>query len=187
MALAGNGFCPIWHRNKNKHTPVTCPLLAELNLKLIRVCPPAASPAMAPPPAASPTPGGRSAVAHEALALGLVGLATAPSGLVVTVAEEFDSNDNFCWDGDEGGLEFGDSSIAHKSNNNVAFYPSCNHVVVEAISPISVCPVPTVKFDQDVLTIFPLVSSSHCIKLSKKLMSLIASMSTSSILPGSYR
>jgi hypothetical protein len=152
----------------------------------MRVYPPAGSPATAPAPAASPTPGGRSAVANEASALGLVGSATAPSGLVATIAEEFDSDDDFHWDGGESGLEFGDSSIARKSSNDDAFYPSCNHVVSEAILPISVCPVPTVKFNHDVSTILPLVLSSCCIKLSKKLMSLIASMSTSSILPGPY-
>ena len=134
-------------------------MLAELNLKLIRVSPPAGSPAAAPAPAASPTPGGHSAVANEALALGLVGSATAPSGLVATVAEDFDSDDNFCWDGDESGVAFGDSSIAGKSNNDVAFYPSCNHVVVEAFLPVSDCPVPTIKLDQDVLTILSLVLS----------------------------
>jgi hypothetical protein len=165
--------------------PATSPLLAELNLKLIRVSPLAGSLAIAPATAASPTPGGHSAVAHEALALGLSGLATAPFGLVATVAEEFDSDDDFLWDGGESGVEFGNSSIAHKSNNDAAFYPSCNHVLVEAISPVSVCPVPTVKFDHDKSTILPLVLSSHCIVLSKKPMSLIHGMSASLILPGS--
>ncbi len=75
----------------------------------------------------------------------------------------FDSDDNFRWDGDENGVAFGDSSIARKSNNNVAFYPSCNHVVVEAILPVSVCLVPTIKLDQDVLTILPLRRS--CLSL----------------------
>ncbi len=75
-------------------------MLAELNLKLIQVSPPAGSPAATPTPAASPTPVGHSAVTNEASALGLVGLATAPSGLVATVAEDFDSDDNFRWDGD---------------------------------------------------------------------------------------
>jgi hypothetical protein len=187
QSLAGNGFCLIYHRDNNKHASATCPLLAKLNLKLIQVSPCAGSLAMAPAPAASPTPGERSVVANEASVLGLVGSATAPSGLIATIAKEFDSDDNFCWDGDENGLEFGDSSIASKSNNDVAFYPSCNHVIVEAVLPISICLVPTVKFYHDVLTILPLVLSSRCIKLSKKLMSLIASMSTSSILPGSYR
>ncbi len=184
-SCAGNGFCPICHRDKDKHAPATRPLLAELNLKPIRISPPSGSPAAAPTLAASPTPGGRTAVADEASALGLAGSAAAPSGLVATVAEEFDSDDDLCWDGDKSGVEFGNSSISCKSNNNVAFHPFCNHAVVEAILLISVCPVPTIKFDHDVLTIVPLVLSSRCIVLSKKLMSLIYSMFASSFLPGS--
>ncbi len=106
-SLAGNDFCPICHRNTDKHAPASCPLLAELNLKLIRVSPPAAGPpAAAPAPAASPSPGGRSAVAYEAPASGLTGSANAPSGIVATVVEEYDSDNNFCWDGDEFGVEF---------------------------------------------------------------------------------
>jgi hypothetical protein len=129
--LAGNGFCPICHSDKDKHAPPACPLLAELNLKLIRVSSPAGPPAVAPAPAASPLPGGHSTIADETSTLSLKGLATAPSGLVATVAEEYDSNDNFCWDGDESGVDSGVSSALTKSNNNVAFYyPSCKHVVI---------------------------------------------------------
>ncbi len=186
QSLAGYGFCLICHWDKDRHAPATFPLLVELNLKLIRVSLPAGSPTAAPAPVASPTPGGCSAVAYEALALGLAGSATAPSGLVATVAEEYYSDDDFRWEGNESGVEFGDSSFARKSNNNVAFYPSCNHVVVEAISPVSVCPVPTLKVDHDVSTILPSVFSSCCINLSKKLMSLIANMSASSILLDSH-
>ncbi len=75
-------------------------MLAELNLKLIRVFPHAAgSPAVASAPAVSPSPGGHSVVADEASALGLMGSANASSGLVVTVAEEYDLEDNFHQDG----------------------------------------------------------------------------------------
>jgi hypothetical protein len=103
----GKWFCPICHRNTDKHAPASCPLLAELNLKLIWVSPPAAGPpAAAPAPAASPSPGGRSAMTDEAPALGLTGSANAPSGLVATVAKEYDLDDNFRWDGDEIGVEF---------------------------------------------------------------------------------
>jgi hypothetical protein len=93
--LAGNGCCPICHCDKDKHALAACPLLAELNLKLIRVSPPAVPPAVVPAPAASSSPGGCSAVADEASTLGLTGSATAPSGLVATVAEEYDSDHNF--------------------------------------------------------------------------------------------
>jgi hypothetical protein len=63
--LAGNGFGPICHYDKDKHAPITYLLLAELNLKLIGVSPPAGPPATAPAPAASPSPGGISAMAES--------------------------------------------------------------------------------------------------------------------------
>jgi hypothetical protein len=110
-SLAGNGFCPICHRDKDKHALTTCPLLAELNLKLIRVSPPAGPPAAAPAHAASPSPGGHYAIADEASTSGSTGLATAPSCLVAEVAEEYDSDNNFRWDGDECGVEFSVSSV----------------------------------------------------------------------------
>jgi hypothetical protein len=91
--LAGNGFCPICHCDKDKHAPAACPLLAELNLKLILVSPPAGPPAAAPAPAASPSPGGYSAVADEASTS--TGSATAPSGLVATVKGEYNFDNNF--------------------------------------------------------------------------------------------
>jgi hypothetical protein len=103
---------------------------------------PAGAPAAAPAPAASPSQGGRSAVADEASTLGSTSLATAPSGLVARVTEEFDSDDGFCWDGDESVVEFGHSAGARKSNNNVAFHASCNHVIVEAVLPVFACPAP---------------------------------------------
>jgi hypothetical protein len=137
QSLAGNGFCPICHRNTDKHAMASCPLLAEVNLKLIWVSPPAAGPpAAAPAPAASPSPGGRSAVADEAPASVLMGSANAPSGLVVTVVEEYDLDDNFCWDGDEIGVEFSRPFALPKSNNDSAiYYLSCNHTVVKALPP----------------------------------------------------
>jgi hypothetical protein len=174
-SLAGNGFCPICHRTKDKHTLASCPLLAELNLKLIRVTPPIAGPPVAvPAPAASPSPGGCSAAADEASALGSVGSANAPSGLVATVAEEYDSDDTFCWDCDESGVEFSVSSVLPKSNNDVAFYyPSCNHVVVEALPP----PLAHLPFPSTL----PVASSSTLINLSKHLSSIIEQMAAASL------
>jgi hypothetical protein len=142
-------------------------LLAELNLKLIRATPPAAGPpAAAPALAASPSPGGRSAVADEASESGSTGSAHAPSGLVATVAEEYDSDNTFCWDGDESGVEFGVSSALPMSNNNVAlYYPSCNHVVVVALPPpLAKLPLPST---------LPVASSSTLIVLSKYISSII--------------
>jgi hypothetical protein len=63
--IGGYDFCPICHCDKDKHAPTACLLLAELNLKLIRVSPPAGPPAAAPALAASPSPGGHSAMANS--------------------------------------------------------------------------------------------------------------------------
>jgi len=98
-SLASTGFCPICHCNWDKHLPVKCPLLEGLNLKLVKGPPPAAAPALAPPghvPAASPSPGGPSAVADNASASGSSGSVDVPLGLVGTVADkEYDLGDDF--------------------------------------------------------------------------------------------
>jgi hypothetical protein len=181
----GNSFCPICHHYKDKHALVACPLLAELNLKLIWVSPPAGPPAAVPTPAASPSPGGHSAVADEAYTLGSMGPATAPSGLVATVAEEYDSGDNFCWDGDKDGVEFSVSSALTKSNNDVAFYyPSCKHAVVKAAPP-HLAPPPLCCANRPL--ILPAASSSKCIVLSKHLTSIIEHMLAALIFPTSGR
>ena len=63
-ALAGTGICPICHRaEKPWHVPTNCPLLKDLNLKLVAGPPPhpAPAPANSPTPASVPTsasPGG---------------------------------------------------------------------------------------------------------------------------------
>jgi hypothetical protein len=136
-SLAGMGFCPICHHNGDNHLPVNCPLLAELNLELVKGSPPAAAPAPAPPgqiTMASPFPGGHSAVADRALASGSSGSGDVPLGLVATVTDkEYDLGDDFCWEGNIYGVGFiGPSAIGCNSNNIVAFYPSCFHAVVKA-------------------------------------------------------
>ena len=104
-SLASTGFCLICHCNGDKHSPVNCPLLAVLNLKLVKGPPPAAAPTLVPPghvTAASPSPGGHSAVADRASASGMSGSVDVPLGLVATVADkEYDLGDDFCWEGDE--------------------------------------------------------------------------------------
>jgi hypothetical protein len=173
-SLAGNGFCPICHSDVDRHAPVSCPLLVKLNLKLIQVNLPASGPpAAAPALAASPSPWGGSAVANDASAFSFMGLANAPSGLVDLVAEEYDSDDHYRWDGDECGVEFSVSSMFPKTNNNVALYhPSCNHAVVKALppplAPLPLCPL-------------PVTSSAMHIVLSKHLTSIIKQMLAASI------
>ena len=71
-AVAGTGICPICHRaEKPWHVPANCPLLKELNLKLVSGPPslssapapggppaPALAPAASAAPSPSPSPGG---------------------------------------------------------------------------------------------------------------------------------
>ena len=108
-AIAGTGICPIYHRaEKPWQVPANCPLLKDLNLKLVNGPPasPAPKPAGTPTPApaaASPTPGGRVAFTDESAPVG-----GAPSGLTAAVEEEDYSSDEdlFRWTGDDDGLDF---------------------------------------------------------------------------------
>jgi hypothetical protein len=100
-ALAGSGICPICNRegDEHKHVPANCPLLKELNLKLIRGPPTTPTlPANAPAPVtAVANPGGRSAVMDDTSATGSSGLGNVPSGLMAVLAEEdFPSDDEWC-------------------------------------------------------------------------------------------
>jgi hypothetical protein len=65
---------------------------------------------------------------------GLTGSATTPSGLAahaLDVSEDFDSDDNFRWDGDESGVDYVDHS--RKSNKSTALYISCCSVTVSPL------------------------------------------------------
>ncbi len=74
-------------------------------------------------------------------------------------------NSNYRWDGDECGVEFSVSSMLPKTNNDVAlYYPSCNHVIVEALSS-TLAPLPVHPL--------PVASSTMRIVLSKHLTSII--------------
>ena len=63
------------------------------------------------------------------------GSATAPSGLIAALAVahisdgDYDSGDDFHWDGDEFGVEY-----TPKLNNVAHYYPSCSHVSVAVSS-----------------------------------------------------
>jgi hypothetical protein len=50
---------------------------------------------------------------------------------VLDVLEDFDSDDNFRWDGVESGADYVDHS--HKSNNSTALYPLCCSVPVSPL------------------------------------------------------
>jgi hypothetical protein len=103
--IAGTGTCPICHRaEKPWHIPANCPILKDLNLKLVNGPPsstlgPAPSPAPPPAPSTltpSPSPGGRVASADDRSVSGSVGSPSAPLGLMASVAEDdFDSDQEF--------------------------------------------------------------------------------------------
>jgi hypothetical protein len=143
-AIAGTGICPICHRaEKPWHVPANCPLLKELNLTLVKgppSFPPAPAPPAAPAPAPAapfPSPGGRVASTDNRSIAGSVGSPSAPSGLMALAAEDdFDSDEDVCWAGDESGLDYSPSvgSASRKSNGRVAPYPSCHHVSVISTS-----------------------------------------------------
>jgi hypothetical protein len=53
------------------------------------------------------------------------GLTASASRTLPGVPEEYESDDNYCWAGDEGGLDYSDVT---KSNSPFTGYmPSCNH------------------------------------------------------------
>jgi hypothetical protein len=144
-AMAGTGICPICHRDEQLyHVPTKCPLLTELNLKLI-VCQPARpSPAAAAPVGAkadpagtlspAPNPSGHAASANTGSGSGSAGLVAAPSGLMAAVApvsdkkEEYDTGEEFTWDGNETAFRDLDCNLT----KSVGLYPlpSCCHAWV---------------------------------------------------------
>ncbi len=140
------GICPICHHDEKPwHVPAHCPLLKELNLKLIHG-PPSLSalvPAQAPAPAAptpAPSPGGGAAATDGSTSTGSSGSGIAPSGMTAALdtVVEYDSDEGFCWAGDEEGFGYGGVCPSAKSNASVAPYsgfPSSNHVQVEMILP----------------------------------------------------
>ena len=149
-AIAGTGICPICHRaEKPWHVPAKCPLLKELNLKLVTGPPSLApGPAPTPPPAPAPvaptpfpSPGGRVASTDDQSISKSVGSPSAPSGLMALVAEDdFDSDQEFHWTEDDDGFKYSPSisSSSRKSNTQVAPYPSCFQVSLMSSSPSSV-------------------------------------------------
>ncbi len=189
--LVGSGICLICNRegDEHKHVPAICPLLKELNLKLIQGPPTTpTSPANAPAPGpAVANPGGRSAMTDDTSAMGSSGSGNVLSGLMATLAEEdFPLDDEWRWDGDESGLDFQGAS-AGKSNDNAALYPSCLHVSLERSPNTTTSICLTTKLPAAAPSQLPLGLSPHCIVLSSNIQAIIARMLKASILPGSSR
>ena len=127
------------------HPPTHCPLLPELGLKII-MCPPVkpspASTSPVPTPrVASTAPTVNVATTDTAFLSG--GTDAVPSGLVALVTPLvdmlpvfYDTDDDFCWDGDESGLAVG---VSAKINKTIDAYlhPSCSHAQVLSTYPIA--------------------------------------------------
>jgi hypothetical protein len=184
-AIAGTGICPICHcTEKPCHVPAKCPLLKDLNFKIVHGPPssaptpaPSASPAPAPAvPSPSPSPGGHVASTDDRSVAGSVGSPSAPSGLTASVAEDdFDSDPEFRWDGNDDGTDFDPPSC--KSNNSVALYPSCSRVAMAFLPPSP----------SNTMTSSPVAGTSRYFVLPKNLHAIIDRMSRVSISPGPGR
>jgi hypothetical protein len=190
--MEGNGICPVCHREEPKHVPKDCRLLKALYLKLVNVAPAAHSPAQPPQSLilapASPSPGGRVASSATPTASGSTGSAMAPSGLTAALAvtleaaDNFDSDNDFRWAGDESCMNYADYL---KSNNSFAPYtPSFSSVADSSTSSSPPMALPMVSTSLAVEhstspTSIPL--SFHVINLSRNLHCLILCVSQSSI------
>ncbi len=135
---------------------------------------PASAASPAPAPAASPpvaSPGGRVASADTPVP---GGSGATPSGLTAAVEEDEYSldTDMFCWMGDDDGLDFGVFlGSSTKSNPFVSLYLLSCHVSI----------VPTASH----LPSIPLPSSSSCLVLPDRLLSILLQLAASSISPDS--
>jgi hypothetical protein len=117
-------------------------LLKKLNLKLVHGPPSlftSTAPACPPMPASStltpdPSPVGCVTLADDVTATGSLNSSSAPSGIMTTIAEDFDSDEKFFWTGNEGGWDFDvPSPVACKSNASISLYPSLFYIAIEVI------------------------------------------------------
>ena len=173
-ALAGTGICPICHcPDKPWHVPSLCPMLKELHLTIDVLPGPPPAPSAAPAP---PTPSGRVATADDSAVGGssASGSASAPSGLVASVLpslhvpDEYESDEDFRWVGDESGLDYGDVPSSKYKSSFAGYLPSCNHTQLVSTSCLA-------------------SSSVSCISLPQNLMTAITSLCKSSIRSPSVR
>jgi hypothetical protein len=184
------GICLICHcTEKPWYAPTNFPILKELNLKLVKGPPSQPAPVpVSPASAPHPSPGGSAALANNP-PVGSTGSGSAPSGLMA-LAEEYKLDNNFYWDGDKDGVVYdAPPASSYKSNNSVAFYPSCNRVATVHIGSSAssiTLPVLVASFLASSIGIpVPLASFRAHINLSCQLQAIIAQMSRNSISPGS--
>jgi hypothetical protein len=97
------------------------------------------------------------------------------AGKYDTLTEEYESDEDFCWAGDDEGLAYNSPpASSRKSNNLVAFYPSSNHT---AAMPLFL----SASFNG--LSV-PATLALCSITFSKRLQAIIAWMTKDSISPG---
>jgi hypothetical protein len=176
-AHAGNSICPICHKSATPHLLPTCPLLKDLNLKLARgpAPSPGACPAPAPAggaPAASPTPGGNPAAAQSTSSSASSGRTPAPSGLMASVAVDYNLDDSFRWVADKDGADY---VVSKPKPSPSSYFPSCNHARLHLSSPSS--PV-NASLPSAIL---PGALSTHTIDLPTKVPALINRLPSSTI------
>ncbi len=136
------------------------------------------APAQAPAPAAptpAPSPGGRAAATDSFSSTGSSSSGTTPSGMTTALdaVVEYDSDEDYCWAGDEEGLGYCGVCPSAKSNASVARYSSSllyNHVQVKMISTQPSVGIP-----------YSAASASQCIHLPKALHHLLGQLSQSLI------
>ncbi len=186
-AIAGTGICPIYCAEKPWHMLADCLLLKELNLKLVHGPPallPFPAPAHPPIPAPStpdpgPSPGVCVASADDVTTASSMGSSTVPSGLMAAVAEDFDSDEEFCWVGNDEGRDYVacPSVTCNSTYAPDSFYPSCSCVAVKFTGPAPLLDASTIA-----------AASTTCsILLPKSIHAIFASLSEASISPGSGR
>jgi hypothetical protein len=192
QAFGGNSICPIFHQEEPKHVPKDCHLLKALKLKLVNVAPAARS--LAPPPQsvtpapASPSPRGCVASSTTPTAIDATGSRMAPSGLTAALAvtleavDNFDSDNDFRWAGNESGVDYADHL---KSIKSVAPYtPSCSSTTVSFTSsspPLALHMVSTSLAVEHSTSPTSIPLSYHVINLLRNLHCLILWVSQSSI------
>jgi hypothetical protein len=140
--MAGTGIFPIYHWDEfPQHVPAQCPLLKEIGFMLVTCTLVPPTPA---PPALATSLSSQPAATEVALVSETSGLASAPSGLLAVVEPvfnsiiEYGSKNDFCWDGNKNGVEYGVDPPKLRESVPPYSLPSCSHAsVVQGSGPTS--------------------------------------------------
>jgi hypothetical protein len=112
-----------------------------------------------PAPAPGPLPSGHVATMDASAACGFsaLGSTSAPSGLMTSasrtlpgVPEEYESDDNYRWAGDEGGLDYGD--VTKSKSPFTGYMLSCNHSQIISTPSLAYSSMTCISLPQTLLT-----------------------------------